>query len=87
MRGRLGLRAIALGYLAVLLVAPVALVFIRTFEKGIGKAWESVTTDEAQHAFWLTIEMVVIAVPLNTIFGVVAALAIVRQKIARPRHF
>ena len=80
MSGRYGLRAIALGYLAILLVAPVGLVFYRTFEKGIGAAWESVTTSEAQHAFWLTLEMVAIAVPLNTIFGVIAALAIVRQK-------
>ena len=80
MRGRYGLRAIALGYLGILLVAPVGLVFYRTFENGIGAAWESVTTQEAQHAFWLTLEMVAIAVPLNTIFGIVAALAIVRQR-------
>jgi sulfate transport system permease protein len=80
MRGRLGLRTFALGYLGVLLVAPVGLVFYRTFEKGIGAALESVTTEEAQHAFWLTVQMVAIAVPLNTIFGVVAALAIVRHR-------
>ena len=80
MSARLGLRTVALGYLALLLVAPVGLVFYRTFEKGIGAAWESVTTPEAQHAFWLTIQIVVIAVPLNTIFGIVAAHAIVRQR-------
>jgi len=80
MRGRLGLRTFALGYLALLLVAPVGLVFYRTFEHGIAAAWNSVTTVEAQHAFWLTIEIVLIAVPLNTIFGVIAALAIVRQR-------
>src|SRR5918993_3670705 len=80
MSARLGLRTVALGYLALLLVAPVGLVFYRTFEKGIAAAWESVTTPEAQHAFWLTIEIVLIAVPLNTIFGIVAALAIVRQR-------
>jgi sulfate/thiosulfate transport system permease protein len=80
MRGRLGLRTFALGYLALLLVAPVGLVFYRTFENGIAAAWNSVTTEEAQHAFWLTIEIVLIAVPLNTVFGVLAALAIVRQR-------
>ena len=77
MSARWGLRTVALGYLALLLVAPVGLVFYRTFEKGFGTAWESVTTPEAQHAFWLTIQIVLIAVPLNTIFGIVAALAIV----------
>ena len=80
MRGRLGLRAIALGYLALLLVLPVGFVFLKTFEHGIGAAWDSVTTPAAQHAFWLTIELVLIAVPLNTLFGVVAALAVARQR-------
>jgi sulfate transport system permease protein len=80
MRGRFGLRTAALGYLAVLLVLPVGFVFLKTFEHGIAAAWNSVTTPEAQHAFWLTIELVAIAVPLNTIFGVVAAIAIVRQR-------
>jgi sulfate transport system permease protein len=80
MRAKYGLRAAALGYLAILLVAPVGFVFYRTFEHGIVAAWHSVTTPEAQHAFWLTIELVAIAVPLNTIFGIVMALALVRSK-------
>src|SRR3954466_8836626 len=76
----LGLRIAALGYLAILLVAPVGFVFYRTFEHGIAAAWHSVTTPEAQHAFWLTLELVAIAVPLNTIFGVVMAIQLVRYK-------
>jgi sulfate transport system permease protein len=80
MRARHGLRAAALGYLAVLLVAPVGFVFYRTFEHGIAAAWHSVTTPAAQHAFWLTLELVAIAVPLNTLFGVVMAIALVRSK-------
>jgi sulfate/thiosulfate transport system permease protein len=79
-RARYTLRGVALGYLAILLVAPVGFVFYRTFEHGFAKAWESVTTPEAQHAFWLTIQLVAIAVPLNTIFGVVMAIALVRYK-------
>src|SRR3954453_8336684 len=81
---RLALRTIALGYLAVLLVAPVGFVFYRTFEHGIAAAWNSVTTPEAQHAFWLTIQLVEIAVPLNTIFGVVMAIPLVLQKLHGP---
>ena len=54
--------------------------FFNAFQDGIGAAWDAVTTPEAQHAFWLTIVMVAVAVPLNTIFGVLAALAIVRQR-------
>jgi sulfate transport system permease protein len=77
---RLTLRFVALGYLAALLAIPVAMVFYRTFEHGIGPAWEAVTTPPAQHAFWLTCLMVAIAVPLNTIFGVGLALGIVRGR-------
>ena len=35
---RLGLRFVALGYLAAILVGPLAIVFWRTFEDGIGPA-------------------------------------------------
>lgn len=77
---RLTLRLVALGYLAALLAIPVAMVFYRSFEHGIGPAWDAVTTPAAQHAFWLTIMMVAIAVPLNTIFGICMGLAIVRGR-------
>jgi sulfate transport system permease protein len=80
MRGRLTLRTVALGYLALLLVLPVGFVFFKTFQHGIGRAWDAVTTPDAVHAFWLTIQLVAIAVPLNTLFGVVAALAIARHR-------
>ena len=79
-RSRLALRSAALGYLALVLVAPVGLVFYRTFEHGLAAAWHSVTTPSAIHAFWLTVELVAIAVPLNTIFGVMMAIAIVRHR-------
>jgi sulfate transport system permease protein len=79
-RSRITLRVIALGYLALLLAIPVAMVFYRTFEHGFGSAWEAVTTPPARHAFYLTCVMVVIAVPLNTLFGVGLALALVRSR-------
>jgi sulfate/thiosulfate transport system permease protein len=80
MRSRLALRFAALGYLFLLLAAPVGLVFYRTFEHGFGPAWDAVTTPEAQHAFWLTMVMVAVAVPINTVFGVITALVLVRQR-------
>jgi sulfate/thiosulfate transport system permease protein len=80
MKSKYVLRFIALGYLALLLGIPVALVFVNAFQDGIAAAWEAVTTPEAQHAFYLTFVMVAVAVPLNTIFGVLCALAIVRQR-------
>jgi sulfate transport system permease protein len=80
MRSKYVLRFLALGYLAALLGIPVALVFINAFQDGIAAAWEAVTTPEAQHAFYLTFVMVAVAVPLNTVFGILCAHAIVRQR-------
>ena len=80
MRSKYLLRFLALGYLALLLGIPVVLVFWNAFQDGFQAAWDAVTTPEAQHAFYLTFVMVAVAVPLNTIFGVLAALAIVRQR-------
>jgi sulfate/thiosulfate transport system permease protein len=77
---RYALRGIALGYLGLLLALPVGVVFYRALEKGIGPLIESVTTPEAMHAFWLTMVMVAVAVPLNTLFGVLCALVLVRQR-------
>jgi sulfate transport system permease protein len=77
---RIGLRTLALGYLAALLLIPVGLIFFRTFEDGIGAVWEAITTPAAISAFWLTITVTAIAVPLNTIFGVLCALALARGK-------
>jgi sulfate transport system permease protein len=80
MRSRLALRGVALGYLALLVAAPVGMVFYRTFAKGIGAAWDAVTTPPAQHAFYLTVIITLIAVPLNAIFGVLTALLLARGR-------
>jgi sulfate/thiosulfate transport system permease protein len=77
---RHGLRTIALLYLAVILVGPLAIVFWRTFEGGFASAQDALTTPETIHAFELTLIITAIAVPVNTVFGIVCALAIVRKK-------
>jgi sulfate/thiosulfate transport system permease protein len=77
---RYGLRVVALAYLALLLVLPVALIVWRTFHAGISAAFDSLTTDEAKSAFKLTIEVAVVAVIANTIFGIGAAVLLVRHR-------
>jgi len=74
------MRLIALSYLALLLVIPVGLVFYRTFENGFGAFWDSLTTPEATHAIMVTLQVAVVAVVLNTIFGVVVSLLLVRHE-------
>jgi sulfate transport system permease protein len=78
MTSRIGLRTVALGYLALLLLVPVGVVLYRTFEPGIGAVWDSITTPAAIHAFQLTLEVTAITVPLVTVFGVILALVLVR---------
>jgi sulfate transport system permease protein len=74
------LRFASLGYIAVLLVAPVGLVFYRAFEHGLAAFWDSITSPDAVHALKLTLVIAAIAVPANTLFGVVCAIAIVRHR-------
>lgn len=78
--GRLSLRAVALGYLTLLLAAPLAMIFYRTFEHGVAPAWSAVTAPNAMHAFWLSIELVAIVVPLNTAFGIGMAILLERHR-------
>ncbi len=79
-RSRYGLRAVAIFYLAALLLIPVAMIFVKTFEDGLGPPLEAITSPDGLHAFYLTLLCVGIAVPLNTAFGVVTAIVLVRHK-------
>jgi sulfate/thiosulfate transport system permease protein len=80
MTAKWGLRAAAFGYLGLLLLAPVAMIFYKTFEHGIGPPIEAMTSPDALHAIYLTLLMVAIAVPVNTVFGVGCALLLVRHR-------
>jgi sulfate transport system permease protein len=84
-RGRLGLRFVALLYLAALLAIPVGMVFYRALEHGIAPAWAAVTTPPAQHAFYLTVIIALIAVPANAVFGVACAWLLARYEFTGKR--
>jgi sulfate transport system permease protein len=77
---RWGLRLVMLFYLTFLLILPVGLVVVRTFENGFGPVWDALTTDRALHAFQVTLVVASIAVVINTVFGVVAAFLLVRHE-------
>lgn len=77
---RYALRFVALGYLAAVLIGPLLMVFWRTFENGTDAAWAAISSPESLNAFKLTLLVTLIAVPLNTVFGIVAALLIVRRR-------
>jgi sulfate transport system permease protein len=77
---RYGLRLVALAYLFFLLILPIAIVFKRTFEHGLKPVWDALTTSSAVHAIQITLEVSLLAVVFNTIFGVGAAILITRHR-------
>jgi sulfate transport system permease protein len=77
---RLLVRGSVLLYLGLLLALPVAMVFVRAFENGLEPVLLAISRPAFQSAFWLTLQVTAIAVTVNTIFGVVAALALVRRR-------
>ena len=79
--GKYALRFIALFYLLALLLVPVAMILFHTFENGFTPVWESMKDPNAVAALKLSLKVALIAVPLNTVFGIVFALMIVRSNI------
>jgi sulfate/thiosulfate transport system permease protein len=67
------LTGVALGFLALTLVLPLALVFVQALAKGLPAYWEAIREPDALGAAKLTLLIASIAVPVNLIFGVAAA--------------
>jgi len=80
MRSKIALRAVALVYISMLLLIPVAMIAWRTFAHGLGPVLDAIKQPDALHALWLTLIAALIAVPANTIFGVLCALLLVRHE-------
>ncbi|WP_018237910.1 sulfate ABC transporter permease subunit CysW [Ensifer sp. BR816] len=75
---RLTLIAVALGFVALFLLLPLATVFIEAFRKGPVEFATALRDPETFSAIRLTLIVAVIAVPLNLVFGVAAAWAIAK---------
>ena len=85
MSARLALRSTALGYLLLLVGVPVVLVFYRTFQDGLAPVVDTLTDPGFLHALWLSVVITLIAVPANTVFGILAAMVLVRDRIPGKR--
>src|ERR1700761_6921285 len=73
---KLLLGAVAVGFIAVLLLLPLVLVFKEAFANGISAFWTAIVEPDALAAVKLSLIAAAIAVPFNTIFGISAAWAI-----------
>ena len=78
--GKWSLRVAALGYLTVILVGPLAMMVWRTAEDLDG-AWAAISAPDTISAFKLTLTVTAIAVVVNTVFGIICGLVIVRGNI------
>ena len=69
---------IALGFVVVFLLLPLANVFWQSLSHGLSVYWESLVDSDTRSAITLTLLIAGISVPLNLLFGVSAAWAIAK---------
>ncbi len=69
---------LAIAFLLIVIVLPMAAVFVEAFRKGWGAYVEGITDEYAIDALKLTLLVAAIAVPLNLVFGVAASWAIAK---------
>jgi sulfate transport system permease protein len=77
---RWGLRVVAILYVTVLVVLPLAVMVGRTFEEGVGEFVDSITSPEAVAAISLSLRVAGLAVLINTVFGLTVALLLTRYR-------
>jgi sulfate transport system permease protein len=75
---RWGITAVAMGFLGLFIVAPLAVVFAQALEKGLGAYVAALRETDALSAVRLTLLTAGIVVPLNALFGIAAAWAIAK---------
>ena len=72
------LTALALGFMGLFLVLPLAAVFVEALRGGVDAYWQALKEPDALAAVRLTLLTAAIAVPLNLVFGVAAAWCIAK---------
>ncbi|MCZ8177707.1 MAG: sulfate ABC transporter permease subunit CysW [Rhizobium sp.] len=71
--------AVMLVMVVLVIVAPLVVIGIQALSRGLPFFMESIADPDTRHAIGLTVATALIAVPLNTIFGVAAAWAITKH--------
>jgi len=66
-------------YIAIVVLLPLGAVFTEAFASGFSTWMAAVTEPDAQAAIKLTLLVAAIAVPLNTVFGIIASWAIAKH--------
>jgi sulfate transport system permease protein len=82
-RGRLVrgvMLAVALVYVSILLLAPLAGIFVYALKSGFGTIGQTFSEPDVRHAFLLTFVIMAITVVVTTFFGVIVALVLARDR-------
>ena len=69
---------IALLFFVMMLIVPLIIVFIKAFEQGVAVYYASISDPIALESIKLTLTTIAIVVPINTIFGLIAAWAVAK---------
>src|SRR5688500_13972218 len=69
---------VSLAFVMLFVLVPLVAVFAEAFSKGVGAFGRAITDAAALDALKMTLLVAAIAVPLNVVFGVMAAWAIAR---------
>jgi len=78
--GRWGLRAVALSYLTLMLLIPLAVIFQDGLREGLLGLWDQVTSPIAWSALSLTLWTSAVMTLINTVMGTLAAYVLVRYE-------
>ena len=70
--------SLSLVFLAALLFAPLATVFVMAFQKGLHAYLQSFADPDTAAAIRLTLTTALVVVPINTVFGLSASWAIAK---------
>ena len=73
------LLTVVLLLVALMIIAPLVVIAVEAFSRGIGYFAKSIADPDTRHAILLTVVTALIAVPINTAFGVAAAWAITKH--------
>jgi sulfate transport system permease protein len=75
---RRGLIGLSVAFLAALLLAPLAVIFVTAFQNGLRAYLHGFADPDTQAAIRLTLFTAAVVVPVNTLFGLAAAWAIAK---------
>ncbi|MFN8485179.1 MAG: molybdate ABC transporter permease subunit [Anaerolineae bacterium] len=71
---------IVLLYMGILILAPLAAILWGAFSRGLAPILATLADPDVLHAFWVTLILCAVALLVNTVFGVITAWVLVRDR-------